>query len=284
MGNKILLSQILNISPSEMHRWKLRFNKYGGNLSAKEHYLRNKDNDDFDKMTLWCTQKSMFKKGDMLIGLARLSYSQWLLVKIYEIIGENDSIRNSANRYDYVIPDGFSQYFGRVIINVNSNRALTYPVQSLSMIEQREEFEVTEILNSEMQDNAFPNYDNVCLSFRELERIITRRQPDWVSALSNQKGVYLIADKASGKLYVGSATAEQGMLLSRWSTYVHNGHGGNKDLITLVNEKGFDYIKDNFQYSILENYNAKVDDSIILSRESFWKKILLTRQFGYNSN
>ena len=39
-----------------------------------------------------------------------------------------------------------------------------------------------------------------------------------------------------------------------------------------------------FQYSILENYNAKVDDDIILSRESWWKEIFKSREFGYNKN
>lgn len=40
----------------------------------------------------------------------------------------------------------------------------------------------------------------------------------------------------------------------------------------------------NFQYSILENYNAKVDDNLILERESWLKETLQTRSFGYNSN
>ena len=36
--------------------------------------------------------------------------------------------------------------------------------------------------------------------------------------------------------------------------------------------------------SILENYNAKVDDHIILARESWWKETLQSRTWGYNSN
>lgn len=52
----------------------------------------------------------------------------------------------------------------------------------------------------------------------------------------------------------------------------------------LVIEKGFDYIKTNFHYSILENYNSKIDDNIILERESWWKDILQTRKYGYNLN
>lgn len=85
-------------------------------------------------------------------------------------------------------------------------------------------------------------------------------------------------------MYVGSATAEKGMLLARWSSYVHNGNGGNEGLIELIKEKGFDYIKENFQYTILENYNSKVDDEYVLKRESYWKEVFQSRKFGYNKN
>ena len=81
-----------------------------------------------------------------------------------------------------------------------------------------------------------------------------------MAALQNQKAVYLITDRSNGKLYVGSATSDSGMLLQRWANYIDSGHGGNKELIELVNKEGIDYIKRNFQYSILENYNAKVGD------------------------
>ncbi|WP_199797862.1 hypothetical protein [Macrococcoides caseolyticum] len=73
------------------------------------------------------------------------------------------------------------------------------------------------------------------------------------------------------------------MLLTRWSNYVANGHGGNKELVTLVEEKDFDYVKENFQYTILENYNGKVDDKLVLQRESYWKEACKSK-FGYNSN
>ncbi len=52
----------------------------------------------------------------------------------------------------------------------------------------------------------------------------------------------------------------------------------------MVRKNGFDYVKANFRYSILENYNSRVDDSVILERESWWKEVLQTRKFGYNSN
>ena len=141
-----------------------------------------------------------------------------------------------------------------------------------------------EILPSVFDGESFPGYDNVRLSFQQLETIITRKKSDWIGALQNQKAVYLITDKSNGKLYVGSATSDNGMLLDRWTSYIKNGHGGNKSLIALIKEKGFDYIKNNFQYSILENYNAKTDDNVILQREQWWKETLKSKDFGYNCN
>lgn len=46
----------------------------------------------------------------------------------------------------------------------------------------------------------------------------------------------------------------------------------------------FEYIQKNFRYSILEIYKSTTDDDAILERESWWKELLMTRQFGYNKN
>ena len=63
-----------------------------------------------------------------------------------------------------------------------------------------------------------------------------------------------------------------------------NDHDGNKELRKLVDEKDFDYIQKYFQYSLLENYNGKIDDHFVLSRESWWKEALKSREFGCNTN
>ena len=147
-----------------------------------------------------------------------------------------------------------------------------------------DELEVLEILNDKFTGEDFPGYENVRLSYRQLENIIDRHIPGWIAALQNQKAVYLITDNKTGKLYVGSATSQTGMLLQRWSNYIADGHGGNEALKELVKRHGFDYVKENFQYSILENYNARMDDEYILRRESWWKETLRTREFGYNKN
>lgn len=130
-----------------------------------------------------------------------------------------------------------------------------------------EELEVIEILSTAYDGDEFPGYENIRLSFSQLETIIRNKRSGWLDALRNQKAVYLITDTSNGKMYVGSATAQYGMLLQRWTNYIDNGHGGNVELKHIVDTKGFDYIKANFQYSVLENYNARMDDNYILSRE-----------------
>ena len=147
-----------------------------------------------------------------------------------------------------------------------------------------DELLVNQLLPAAFDGYDFPGYDEVRLTWKQLEIIIKQHKKDWMAALQNQKAVYLITDRSNGKLYVGSATSDNGMLLQRWANYIDSGHGGNKELIELVNKEGIDYIKRNFQYSILENYNAKMDDSVILERESWWKETLQSRKFGYNAN
>ena len=70
------------------------------------------------------------------------------------------------------------------------------------------------------------------------------------------------------------------MIWGRWQAYVLTGHGGNEALKNL----SFEYIKQHFQYSILEIADGKSSDKYIFEREIWWKKALLTRTFGYNMN
>lgn len=97
-----------------------------------------------------------------------------------------------------------------------------------------EELEVIEILSTAYDGDEFPGYENIRLSFSQLETIIRNKRSGWLDALRNQKAVYLITDTSNGKMYVGSATAQYGMLLQRWTNYIDNGHGGNGVLNPLI--------------------------------------------------
>ena len=116
---------------------------------------------------------------------------------------------------------------------------------------------------------------NLLLCF---DHIFKCKKPDWMNALSKQKGIYLITDTSNGKLYVGSASGENEGLWQRWEQYVKNGHGGNQKLKSL----DFDHIKRHFTYTILENYNFNVSREVIIEREQWWKTVLDSVKHGYN--
>lgn len=214
----------------------------------------------------------------MAICLLKLSYDTWLLTTIKRITKDLDV--NEGINYEAEELEEYRKYFGRVILKYHK----TSSTQCRKYGSICDDLEVLEVLPALFDGDEFPGYDRVRLSYTQLLSIIGRQKKSWIAALENQKAVYLITDKHTGKLYVGSATSDNGMLLARWTSYANNGHGGNVELKDLVSEKGFDYIKENFQYSILENYNARVDDHVILERESWWKETLQSRVFGYNSN
>ena len=86
----------------------------------------------------------------------------------------------------------------------------------------------------------------------------------------------------TGKLYVGSASGEQGGIWGRWSEYARTKHGGNKRLKALITADS-DYCN-NFQYSILEVFPIKRDRKDILEYEQLYKKKLRSIQFGLNDN
>jgi len=57
----------------------------------------------------------------------------------------------------------------------------------------------------------FTDYFDFILDFRELKEIINNQYTDWKKVLSATKGIYLISDTKTGKLYVGSAYGEEGI-------------------------------------------------------------------------
>lgn len=277
--NKILLNDILCFSNSEISDVRIKFNIYNGYNDPLELYKENPDKVNVEWF-LWHENRRYFHTGQIAICFLRISTDTWLLTTIKKITKELDLLGNGGIGYEAVEMEKYKKYFGRIIVKYhNTKKSMGRTFESLM-----DDLEVLEILNDHFTGNDFPGYENVRLSYTQLKTIIDRQLPGWIAALQNQKAVYLITDTNTGKLYVGSATAQYGMLLQRWSNYVFNGHGGNEGLKEVVASNGFDYVKKYFQYSILENYNARMDDNYILKRESWWKDTLKSREFGLNKN
>lgn len=274
---KILIDDLLHIPPDIAGGVKVKFNQHNGYNDPMELYLQEPDTVN-TQWLFWRTKQRYFNVGQIAICLLKLSYDTWLLTTIKRVtkeLGVYDGINYEGEELEE-----YRQYYGRVIIKYHK----TAQTQGMFYSTVQKDLEVLQLLPAAFDGEEFPGYDNVRLSYLQLATIIQRRKQSWVAALENQKAVYLITDTSNGKLYVGSATSDKGMLLARWSSYVENGHGGNKELIALVREKGLEYVQQYFQYSILENYNARIDDHVVLKRESWWKETLQSRKFGYNDN
>lgn len=274
---KILLQDILNLSDADRERAKIKFNIWNGYENPIELFKQDPETLN-NQWLFWNKKRKYFKVGQIAICLVRIEGDLWLLTTVKEVTKDLD-IKNGISFVGEEL-ECVSEFFGRVVIRYHKY----HQGQDRMYNTVADELEVVQILPSIFDDDGFPGYDNVCLSYSQLKRIVESGKTDWKAALENQKAVYVITDTKTGKLYVGSATGEGGMLLQRWKDYAHNGHGGNKELRKLVDDQGFDYVKDNFQYSIIENFNARVDDMRILQREAYWKKVLRTREFGYNAN
>ena len=274
---KIMLNDLLHFDAAEVPNVRVKFNISNGYDDPLDLYKTNPDEVNVTWF-LWHDDRRYFNVGQTAICLLKLRGDQWLLTtikKITRLLDVTDGVG-----YDAVEVKEYEQYFGRLVVEYhNPCRTMGRKYENVM-----DELEVVQILNEQYTGNEFPGYENVRLSYPLLKNIVDRQLPGWVDALRNQKAVYLITDTKTGKLYVGSATSQTGMLLQRWSSYAADGHGGNVELRELVKQQGFDYVKDNFQYSILENYNARMDDGYILKRESWWKETLCTRTHGYNKN
>jgi hypothetical protein len=116
----------------------------------------------------------------------------------------------------------------------------------------------------------------------DLSTLLAKQRPAaWLTALRSVGGVYLISDTSNGKLYVGSAYGDGG-IWDRWEDYAKNGHGGNKDLVELLQTEGKEHAS-KFQFSILEICDLLSTKDEVIARENHWMNVLLTRDFGYNN-
>lgn len=129
---------------------------------------------------------------------------------------------------------------------------------------------------------VFTRFEDVVLDYNQLKRIVETNNAEWKFKLDCCNCIYLILDKHTGKQYVGSTYNREG-IWGRWKQYAETGHGGDKDLIPLL-EADSNYAAKYFQWCILETLPIKVLDEHAIDRESLYKRKFGTREFGYNNN
>jgi hypothetical protein len=271
----VLLFDLLRVNATSIKEedCKIHLAVWNGNEDPVDVFLA----DDFEEWQSWQSRKN-FERKYIISLLQLLGVDKWLFAGGFR--SEGCSYIDEENYYKYKTYeiDELKEFAGRLVVLFTRSGRQSY----LNAENWSNKITVSEITPEKMVVEEFPGYNKTKLLRKKLEIIISQSIESWRTSLSNVSGVYLIADTKTGKLYVGSATGDGG-IWRRWSEYAENGHGGNKELKTLLKEKGIRY-SDNFQYSILEIADTHASTNDVLNRESYWKDILCSRQHGYNAN
>lgn len=160
----------------------------------------------------------------------------------------------------------FDYLKNRLIVQWNSTRGWV----------QRKDLEIYELMPP-VKVFPFTGYQDVFIDYKQLKHIFDnpRAHKDWKAALEANAGIYRIVDMSNGAIYIGSAYGNEG-LWGRWSTYVKNGHGGNKSL------KGLDV--NNFRWSIIRTVSRAMAKSEVINIETMEKLKHGSRVHGLNNN
>lgn len=236
-----------------------------------------------------CQTQKNFKRP-YILSLIYYDKNVWLFGGLYKVLPIKPSpIKNgdwSGWKYQTQLLDIQTDLIGRVFVYYKKDYRVSYPTLDMipnnaSSMAPRDAY-IISMLDKRVSINDFSGFDKVNIDYEILKAIVDDNILTWKSALSNVKGIYLIVDKITGKQYVGSAYGDD-CIWQRWSAYASDGHGGNIELKELIRKNGSDY-KYNFKYSILEVCNMNLGNEYIIERETYWKDVLLSREYGLNKN
>lgn len=223
-----------------------------------------------------CEQNARNFQCEHVLSLIHLGGSRWLFAGAYVVIGMTED--DGLFWYEMNLLPNQDNIIGRLIIQHERGGRASYRIGPTIM----DDCVVNELLAQRLSVAEYPGHNNVRINYDTLRTIINNNEPTWFGALANIKGIYLITDTLNGKLYVGKADGLDG-IWQRWSQYANNGHGDNVELRALIETEGQTY-KSNFQYSLLEIADFRTGDDQINERESHWKNVLYSKEFGYNRN
>lgn len=278
------LLDILNISETELNGYKVHF-ATGTNDKMKPYnkFLIG----EFKEWQEHQTNKNFSRP--YVLSLIYYNKDLWIFGGIYQVKGKPFPVEIPNEnwkgwKYDTDLVDCQADLIGRIVVAYKKEYRQSYP--NLEMTPENgmrpQDMCISAILDKRVSISDFKGFDQVNIDYDILEAIVRDNLPSWRTALSNVKGIYLIADKLTGKQYVGSAYGDE-CIWQRWLAYAKDGHGGNQELKALLSEHGVNY-KYNFKYSILEVCNMNLGTEYIIARENYWKEVLQTRKFGLNKN
>ena len=278
-GNILLLKDVWPIDKPD--DYKIHFATHNGDHHPLDLWLE--DRDEWESWQRYHPQKNEFNRKYIFSAMQfhHEGKNVWLFGGIFRVLARReDSREDHGYRYEVALMKHGESFIGRLKFAAPSRTSRT----TRAKFERHyHSLEVLEILREPFSGRPFPGFENINVSFTELQTLIRNRRPDWRSSLENVHGIYMITDTSTGRRYVGSAYGDTG-IWSRWETYVDSGHGGNNKLKELLGDGNWeDYARHNFRYSLIEYHPKRTSKDIVIRREEFWKETLLTKgEYGLN--
>lgn len=269
------LNDLLHLTEDEIKEYKLHLASVSYGTQPLDVFAR-----DFDEWVDWNRYRD--GRDDFSRRFIFSLITDYNKANTYIFGGIFEVVERHNDHYDIKLCEKLKPLIGRLRIyfeRYQGMRLRAYYFESYI-----EDLIVQEILEKPYAGIPFPGFDNVRLDFTMLEILVKHDKSDWKDNLKEQKGIYVILDKSNGKKYIGSAYGDNG-IWSRWCCYAGTAHGGNDELVELIEKEGVEYARENFQLSILEIWPKRTDNETIINRENHWKEVLLSRgDFGYNRN
>lgn len=254
-------------------RCKIHLARWNGLVDALDVYLAG----DFDEWQKGQNQRNF--ERPFVLSLVELGKAgRWLFAGTHDARGCVWREDEGNYYYDLTRRPSTDELDGRLVVAFKRRGRQSY----LCAENWTNDLLVDSIRPERLTIGSFPGYAQSLLTKQHLDIVVREQVESWKSALGAVGGVYVIVDRRTGKLYVGSATAGEG-IWSRWSDYSRTGHGGNRELKQLLAEKGAGYAE-HFQFGILEIADMQTSQEYVLARESYWKDLLQSRVHGLNAN
>lgn len=266
--------------PASLADYKVHFARRNNEREQPLHAFARS----FEAWTVW--QRTYPGKNDFnrpkIFSLIQMPQAPalWLFGGVFRVEGIV-AAEDGGRCYKVTLTDELRPLIGRLTLAHDYRQRAT----RVNLERHHQHFVVHQISPEAYSGPSFPGYADIHLSFEELEALIAGGRQDWSAALSHVKGVYLITDDHTRRRYVGSACGDEGVW-SRWTTYSRCGHGGNLGMRDLLAGHDLLYCRRHFRFALLETFERRTPDEVVLRREAHWKEVLGTRdvEAGLNRN
>ncbi len=181
---------------------KVPLARYHGNEQPLDVFIQG----NFDEWQRWQGGRN-FQREFVVSLIQAGSPTRWLFAGLFRTHGYQERVDPSHFFYYLDRVPAAEEWVGRLYLTSCYKKRNSYPLgETLA-----DDLAVVELLANRLSIGQFPGYKNINLTKGQLDVVVRQNIDSWRSALSSVKGIYLITDTATGKLYVGKADGEDGV-------------------------------------------------------------------------